>query len=341
MDLDVYVAAHRGEWERLEALLGKASSPRRLSGEEVDELVELYQRTATHLSVVQSAGRDPALVRRLSSLVARARGIVAGGRAASLSDVARFLKVDFPAVCYRTRRWWLGAAAGFLVAAVGYALVVINDPRAQLAVASPDKVRQLIGHDFRDYYSSAPAQDFAARVFTNNAQIAGFEVAFGILLGIPVLYLLYSNALNVGVTGGLMIANGQSGQFFGLILPHGLLELTAVFVAAGLGLKIGWTVIDPGARTRAQALADEGRALVVGAVGLAVMLLCSGLIEAFVTPSGLPTWARIGIGAVAETLFLLWVFVPGRRAVLAGVTGDLADDLRGDTLPGERPLPGG
>ena len=80
MDLDAYVAAHGREWQRLEQLLGRARSPRRLTGPEVDELVDLYQRTATHLSVVQSAGNDPALVGRLSSLVARARGVVAGGR---------------------------------------------------------------------------------------------------------------------------------------------------------------------------------------------------------------------------------------------------------------------
>ena len=70
-----------------------------------------------------------------------------------------------------------------------------------------------------------------------------------------------------------------------------------------------------------------------GAIGLALVLLISGLIEAFVTPSPLPTWARIGIGVAAETAFLLWVFVPGRRAALAGSTGDLEASLRGDLLP--------
>ncbi|MDP9182169.1 MAG: stage II sporulation protein M, partial [Actinomycetota bacterium] len=146
-----------------------------------------------------------------------------------------------------------------------------------------------------------------------------------------VLYLLYTNALNVGIVGGVMAAHDRTGLFFGLILPHGLLELTTVFVAAGLGLKLGWTVIDPGRRPRAQALAEEGRALLIGSAGLALMLLISGVIEAFVTPSPLPTWARIGIGVLAESAFLVVVvFVLGRRAVHAGVTGDLES---GDTLP--------
>ena len=333
MDLDAYVAAHRREWERLEVLLGTARRPRRLTGSEVDELVDLYRRTATHLSVVQSAGRDAALIGTLSSLVARARGVVTGRRQAAWRDVARFLRQDFPAVCYRTRWWWLGAATGFLIVAFSYGIWIAGSPAAQLAIAPPEAVQQLVERDFADYYSSAPAQDFTGRVFTNNAFVAAMAILFGVLLGLPVLYVLYQNALNVGVAGGLLAANDRTGLFFGLILPHGILELTAVFVACGLGLKLGWTVIDPGRRSRADALAEEGRALIVGALGLVLVLFVSGLIEGFVTPSGLPTWARIGIGVLAELAFLAWVFGPGRRAHRAGVTGDLRDDLRGDQVP--------
>lgn len=333
MDLDAYVAAHSREWARLEELLARASRPRRLQGAEVDELVDLYQRTATHLSVVQSTGRDAALVGRLSSLVARARATVAGGRRAAWSDVARFLKVDFPAICYRTRWWWLGATAVFLVVAFGVGTFIATSPEAQLAVAPPEDVQQLVNVDFEEYYSSAPAQDFAARVTTNNAYVAAQSILFGVLLGLPVLFVLISNAVNVGVAGGLLAANDRTGLFFGLILPHGILELTVVFIACGLGLKLGWTVVDPGPRTRSRALAEEGRALVVGALGLALVLVVAGVIEAYVTPSGLPTTARIGIGVVAELLFLAWIFGPGRRAVLAGRTGDLVDDLRGDAAP--------
>lgn len=333
MDVDAFVAAHRDEWARLEALLTRARHPRRLTGTDVDELVDRYQRTATHLSLVQSGAPDAALIARLSSLVGRARGVVAGTRSVAWRDAARFLREDFPAVCYRTRWWWLGAMAGFVLVALSYGIWIAHSPAAQLAVAPPQVVKRLVEHDFADYYSSAPARDFTSKVFTNNAFVAAQSILFGVLLGLPVLYVLYGNALNVGVAGGLLAANGRTGQFFGLILPHGMLELTAVFVACGLGLRLGWTVVDPGGRRRSQALAEEGRALVVGALGLALVLLVSGLLEGFVTPSGLPTWLRIGIGAAGEIAFLAWVFVLGRRAHLAGVSGDLRDDLRGDELP--------
>jgi len=330
VDLDVFVRAHRGEWERLERLVAKAGSPRSLSGAEVDELVSLYQRVATHLSTIQSAGPDPTVVARLSSLVAKARTAVGGSRQTAWRDAADFLRVDFPAVLYRTRWWWSAVAVGFLLVAFAWAAYVAHNPDVQSSLVSADQARQLVDHDFEDYYHQAASQDFAFKVFTNNALIAAGSVVSGFLL-LPVYFMLYSNAVSLGVVAGLMAANGATGKFFGLILPHGMLELTAVFVAAGLGLKLGWTIVDPGRRTRGDALAQEGRALVIGAVGLALMLLVSGLIEGFVTPSELPTGARILIGLLAEAAFLWVVFVPGRRAVQRGTTGDLLD--AGDTLP--------
>jgi uncharacterized membrane protein SpoIIM required for sporulation len=333
VDLDVFVSRHSVEWARLEQLIRLASKPRRLSGPEVDELVELYQRTATHLSVVQSNGGDPVLVGRLSSIVARGRGAVTGTRRGALRDVLRFFTVDFPAVLYRARWWWLGATGFFLVVSVAWTVFLLTHPDQRNQIASPDAVQQLVNHDFKDYYTQAPAHDFAAKVFTNNAFLALLTIGSGLLLGIPIVFLLYQNALNVAVDASLLIAGHRTGLFFGLIIPHGLLELTTIFVSAGLGMKLGWTVVDPGRRTRAQALAEEGRALVIGGIGTTVMLLISGILEAFVTPSGLPTWARIGIGVLVECGFLFVVFVPGRRAVQAGVTGDLDLERRGDTLP--------
>ncbi|MQA84014.1 MAG: stage II sporulation protein M [Streptosporangiales bacterium] len=320
MDVDAFVAAHRGEWGRLEALVSRQD---RLSGEEVDELVELYQRAATHLSMVRSSVPDPALVGRLSSLVARARSAVTGARTPAWRDAARFLAVTFPAIVYRVRWWWLGATVASCALAAAFGIWVALSPEVQATIGAPAEIRQLVEHDFEDYYSANPAASFAFQVWTNNVWVAAISLAFGILLGIPTGYVLFLNAVNVGVAGGLMFAYGKGAIFFGLILPHGLLELTAVFLAAGTGLRLGWTVIDPGPRRRGRAVAEEGRAAVAVAIGLVLVLAISGAIEAAVTPSGLPTAVRVGVGVLATVIFLGYVLVLGRRAVRAGETGDV------------------
>jgi uncharacterized membrane protein SpoIIM required for sporulation len=215
------------------------------------------------------------------------------------------------------------------------AVWVATSPDVRASIAAPAEIETLTrpGGEFETYYSSNPAGSFAAQVWTNNAWITAGCLMLGVLLGIPVVYLLWMNAVNLGVSGGLMAAVGRGDVFLGLISPHGLLELTAVFVAGGIGIRLGWTVVDPRGRTRSQALAEEGRSVVTVALGLACVLAVSGVIEAFVTPSGLPAWARVGIGVLTELAFLLYVFVIGRRAVAAGETGDIDARQAGDTLP--------
>ena len=322
MDVDAYVAAHEPEWRRLDALVKRR---RRLTGDEVDELVLLYQRTATHLSAVRSAAHDPVLVAQLSARVARARAAVTGAHAAEWGILGRFALVSFPLMAYRSRWWWLATAAGSLAAALLIGWWVARSPQVQAALLPKAAVRKLVNHQFQGYYSQYAAPSFAAEVWTNNAVVAAESLIFGILLGLPTLLVLYQNSANLGVAGALMIAHGKGVLFFALVLPHGILELSAVFLAAATGLRLGWTVIDPGPRPRSQALAEEGRAAVTVALGLVAVLLISGVIEAFVTPSGLPAWARITVGLAAEAAFLAYVIVLGRRAAAAGLSADITE----------------
>ncbi|MFE0177451.1 stage II sporulation protein M [Streptomyces sp. NPDC059002] len=332
MDLDVFVSAHRAEWDRLDVLLRRQ---RRLSGAEADELVTLYQRTATHLSLIQSSAPDPQLIGRLTHLVARARSAVTGTRRASWRDVTHFLARGFPAAVYRSRHWWVPTALLSTVLAAVIGWWIATHPEVQASIAAPSELRELTrpGGQYETYYSSHPATSFAAQVWTNNAQAAAMCLVLGAFLCFPVIWILFQNMLNLGVGIGLMSSADRLDTFLGLVLPHGLLELTAVFVAAGTGLRLGWTVIDPGPRTRRTALAEEGRAALGMAIGLALVLFVSGAIEGFVTPSGLPTWARIGIGIAAELAFLVYVYVLGGRAARAGETGDLDGADRSSEVP--------
>jgi uncharacterized membrane protein SpoIIM required for sporulation len=329
VDLDQFVHEHAGQWQRLEQLADR----RRLSAAEADELVGLYQLTATHLSLVQSRTPDPATAARLSRLLARARSALVGGsRRRGWAALAHGVTVDFPVTVYLAWRWWVSVAIANIVVSGAMMLYLRDHPQRLSRVISSAQLRELVDHDFSNYYSAHPAQAFAAQVWTNNAVVTAICLFLGITV-IGVLWVLWQNAVNVGVIGGAMLGAGKAGVFFGLILPHGMLELTAVFVAGGIGLRTGWAWIAPGALPRAQSLAAAGRATAVVAIGLVGVLAVSGAIEAFVTPSGLPTAVRIGIGFVAEAAFLSYVFVLGRRGARAGETGDLAVDERESVLP--------
>jgi uncharacterized membrane protein SpoIIM required for sporulation len=321
VDVDRFILRNQDSWARLEHLTTAARGRRGLSPAEVDELVQLYQRASAHLSHARTEGADPALVVRLTRLVAAASHVLYGSRSRSLRGVARFFTTSFPAAAWHLRRFVVAAALLLLVPAAVVAVWLASSDAA-LEASAPDAVRQAyVEEDFEAYYSSSPAGQFATQVTVNNIQVAILAFAAGILGCVVTAYILAFNGANVGVAAGLFAAVGEQPKFWGLILPHGVLELSAVIVAGAAGLAIGWAVIAPGDRTRGEALAQEGRRAAVVVLGLMLAFVVAGTIEGFVTPSALPTAVRVAIGVAVGAAFWTYVVVLGRAAAAQGYTG--------------------
>ncbi len=165
VDIDAFVAVNSGRWERLAALLRQ----RRLDGAEADELIRNYQLTATDLSRVRTSAPDPSIVTRLSILLARARGLIAGAHEPAWNDVARFAVISLPAAFYRVRWWTIAAMLLFCVYGVAAGFWAYNDPAVLAQMGTPAMREQYANEAFEAYYSNYPAPDFAAQVWTNNA----------------------------------------------------------------------------------------------------------------------------------------------------------------------------
>jgi uncharacterized membrane protein SpoIIM required for sporulation len=330
VDIDRFIARNAPVWDRLEQLVGLAGrSARGLGPAEVDELVALYQRVSSHLSHARTAYDDPALTGRLTRLVSRANGVIYGARPRTLGAIADFFVWRFPAAVWQSRRFVLASAALLLLPALAMGIWLANSDAA-IDASAPDAVREAyLEEDFEAYYSSQSASAFASQVTVNNIQVSLMAFAGGILLCLPSAALLIFNGANVGMAGGLFADAGELGKFFGLILPHGLLELTAVVVAGAAGLRLGWSLIAPGDRTRGQAVGEEARRAVTIALGLVLAFVVAGLIEGFVTGRGVPTALRVGIGVAAEAVFVAWVVVQGPAATRRGVTGAVGELDRG------------
>ncbi len=316
MDRDSFVHHHLPSWNRLEAL---AADPAGLSGSEVDELVRLYQAASSHLSIARSRYRDPDLVAHLTRVVATANAVLHRQRTLTRARVAQFVGVRLPMAMWRVR-WSAFVVTAAAVAGAVFALVWIATTPGAIEFAMPEEYRQyFVEEAFESYYSEYPAWLFAIRLFVNNAYVALRMFGAGIIAGAPAIAISALNGWNVGVAGAIMADAGRAWTFWRLILPHGLLELSAIFVAGGAGVHLGWTIVAPGDRTRSQALGEEGRRAGTVALAAAAMLFLSALIEAWVTPSSLPDVLRIGIGVVAFVGCIVVPLLRGRRLEAAGV----------------------
>lgn len=330
MDIDLFIARNTPVWQRLGELTSQARRGlSRLAPAEIDELVSLYQRVSAHLSHARTAYRDPALTLRLTTLISQASGVIYRGRSRPARAIRDFFVWRFPAAVYQSGRFVAASAALLLVPAVAMGVWLANSDEA-LDVAAPEAVREAyLEEDFEDYYSSDSATNFATEVTVNNIQVALQAFAGGILLCVPTAVLLVFNGGSIGGAGGLFASVGELGKFFGLILPHGLLELTAVVIAGAAGLRMGWAIIAPGDRGRGEALGSEARRSVLIALGLMVAFIVAGFIEGFVTGRGVPTGLRVGIGVAAELAFVTWIVVQGKAATARGLTGELGELDRG------------
>ncbi len=318
MDLDAFSAAHREEWDDL-ARLG---SKRRFTGVEADALIDRYQTGASHLSAIRTTSGESVQGDRLSLWLSRARLRFTGASANVLSQLPRFFVAQLPAALYRIRWLCVIVAAATLLVALLFAWWLTTNPAVLSAYAGSEADMEQYSKDFVSYYSEFSGASFTGFVWTNNAWIAAQAIAFGIL-GVYTPYVLFSNAQALGVAGAVMFHEGELDTFLLYISPHGQLELYAIFVAGAAGLRIFWAWIVPGVRTRAQSLAQEGRAFFSIVVGLVLALLVSGLIEGLITRQEWPWPIKIGIGTVAIVGFLVYQWVIGGRAARAGETGDL------------------
>jgi uncharacterized membrane protein SpoIIM required for sporulation len=315
VDIDAFVATHRGDWLRLQELTRQARRLSTVSPAELDELTSLYRQAGAHLTEARVAySADTALVSRLTLLVGDTHAVLYGQREGEMiRTVAEFATVTFPAAVVSLRRFIVAATLLTIVPWIAFQVWLAISPRA-FDVSAPAAAREAyINEEFEAYYSSQPAQNFATQVFLNNIRVAFVAFAAGILFCVVTAAILAYNGASVGIAGGLFTHVGQGDKFWGLILPHGLLELSAVIVAGAAGLRIGWTLIDPGDRTRRSALTDEARRAGNVLVGLVAAFLLAALVEGFVTGRPWSTPIRIVIGAVVFCAFWGWTIAYGVR----------------------------
>jgi uncharacterized membrane protein SpoIIM required for sporulation len=311
VDIDRFMAENRSMWDRLDYLTWHS---KKLSGPEIRELSVLYQRTAGQLAYAQAHFSDAQVIAALTGRVTGTYAVLYGTRRHTWRTIGRFFTETFPLTVWESRWFLLVSALALFVPALA-AGVWVDHSHAALNAIMPAAVRDAyVNHDFSHYYSSEPSVDFATQVYLNNVEVAAEAFAGGIAFGLGTLLALFNNGLNVGAAGGLFYAAHRPAEFWGLITPHGLLELTSVVLAGAAGLRLGWALVYPGDYPRSVALGRAGPQAFVLVMGTVLTLAVAGSIEGFVTGSDLPTAVRVGIGVAVELTFLTWVVLFGRAA---------------------------
>jgi uncharacterized membrane protein SpoIIM required for sporulation len=216
----------------------------------------------------------------------------------------------------RERRLQLAIAAALLFGSCALSGVWADrDPGAAAGLAPGGAYQSVTqprphGSDLR--LPAGERTALAGEIFTNNIRVTLLAFAAGIAAGVGTALLLVWNGVILGIVGGLAVGSGNGRVFFELVTAHGLLELSCIVVAGAAGMRMGWALIEPGSRKRADALSIEAREAIAIVLGTAPWLVLAGLIEGFLTPAGLGLPAVLGIGIAAAAAYWTLVIVLGR-----------------------------
>jgi uncharacterized membrane protein SpoIIM required for sporulation len=194
------------------------------------------------------------------------------------------------------------------------------------AAARPGTVDELLGpghmDTMRTMYADAPTDRHAADAvimhgfyIANNVGIALGCFAAGIFLGVGSLVILLFNGVVLGLTFGGMIGGDPQtrGHFLTFVAAHGPWELVGIALAGAAGVRLGLGLVDGSDEPRLDRLRRSAtEALPILGVAASLVALAAP-IEAWVSPSSLPTPAKIGVGAACAVLLVVYLVVLGRR----------------------------
>jgi uncharacterized membrane protein SpoIIM required for sporulation len=334
MNLDGWLQERRPVWKRLEAIVDHLirRGPRRIATKEITDLVEFYQSACADLARLRAMGAEPDLVDPLNRLIIRAHGQVYRGEPASPWSLGAFFFRDYPRLFRRT---WKFTLASFLVSLVTAcaAFWTVQD--------SPQTVADIMGGSDREYYGEKSVADIRERfghqgnpllssfVITNNIRVALTAFALGISFGLGTIWVLAANGSMVGGIAGAFAKSGIQREMWMVLLPHGALELSAIVIAGGAGLIVGYGLWAPGQRTRLRALREDVVRAMQLAVGLVPAFAIAGLFEGLVTPSdAIAQEIKVALGITVAVLFWLYLLLAGRGATRPSVarSGSLRDN---------------
>ena len=312
--IDRFVEDRRARWARLALLVDRAQGRvSRLEADEVLELGRLYRASTSDLAIARRDYARDAVAERLNDLVAAAHALVYSESPASARQLRRFVTRELPANARAAMPWTAAAFALFLVPALlTYAGGLI----------APELAARTMSEETREYLvRRTPGTEIPAGarpvagplIILNNVRVAVVAFAGGMTAGVLTAYVLIANGAAIGTTFAVLQNAGVAGALLTFVLGHGFLELSAIFLSGGAGLRLAWAILQPGERTRRDALrlasAQAMRVVVIVVATLGV----AGILEAFVSPTTLDPAAKLAVGASSGALLWAYIFLAGRQ----------------------------
>lgn len=316
MTLEAFMRGRQALWGELQELLRGITAGGRLQPEVVQRFGFLYRRAAADLAYARAYYPQEAVTRYLNDLVLRAHSVVYAPPKEGFGRLWHLLAREFPRSV--RRQWvWVTLSLTLLLGGVllGYA-ASLWDPNLARAI-SPAMLQQFQPHDLKGPLSAAGERPaMAVFLMWHNIGVALRVFGEGLTLGILSIYELIANGVLVGALAAVFQQSGIVADFWATIVPHGIVEISAIALGGAAGFQLAWAILRPGPLSRLESLARTARSALNLGLGMLPLFVLAGLIEGLITPLPLGAWPKITLGLVVGALVWAWLLLGGRRPAL-------------------------
>lgn len=326
MKQEQFVARHQAEWVAFEQWLQLRGDARKARGERNvlelgdEDIPQRYRRICQQLALARRRGYSPVVTQRLQELMQQGHNLLYRPPPPRWRRLGEFLLAEFPRLVRSEARCMWAALALFAIPLAGWFVLLQYQPELIHALMDPAEIAQLESM----YNPENPAHRLGRDSGTdwamfgvyimNNISIGLRTFASGLLAGIGTIFVLIFNGITIGAVFGHLQQVGYGDPLWRFTCGHGAFELTAIVIAGGAGLRLGFNLLAPGRRRRIDALVEGGRKGAKLCLGIATMLLIAAFIEAFWSSIGsIPATVKYSVAAVLWMLVLSWLFFGGRN----------------------------
>jgi uncharacterized membrane protein SpoIIM required for sporulation len=309
--------AHKADWQALSNLLDQAERElSQLSPADVDDLGRLYRIATSDLALAKRDFPRHPVAAFLNQLVARGHAVLYRAEPLALRRIWRFMTAGFPQVYRETLPFILAATLLFFVPALLAGAAIWIEPSASRYLLPPQvaDLHEMIARG--ELWTEIPVNErpyTSSFIMRNNLQVAFLAFGSGILAGLYTVWIMVYNGLIIGGLTGLTAHYGLGFDLWTFVIGHGVIELSVITMAGGMGLMLGWAILKPGLLRRQDALRlAAGRAvrLVIGCIPLLVL---AGLIEGFISPNeNIPWLLKWAVGLGSGGLLYAYLLLAGR-----------------------------
>ncbi len=306
------LAARRHNWRTLDRLCDRmeSSGHRALDPESIERFTSLYRSACADLALADAYQLPQETIGFLHQLVARAHNQLYRSRRFNTAGWGEALFVNTPRLLFRDGYFRVAAALFFgLMFVTGF--IAYLDRDFATAIVDEQFLEVLV-----EMHSGGERIDGTSSFMTgfyvgHNTGIGLRAFVFGLIFGVGGLLILITNACQLGVMFGYVLASDSRDNFLEFVTAHGPFELTAIALATASGMRIGFALVFTGGLTRGASVQRAAAETVPLVAVTIVFFVLAAMIEGFLSPSGVPYVLKLATAVVSTMAILGYIVVLG------------------------------